>query len=103
MNMLSINGLGKILRCAFLIMLVSNTAILAQQAQVEQSQRFRTEALPRLDPTDSDDEESAFSDSPDTPGDSDLGDQLLLFEEPPYNPFLVGASFTVSALTSQKL
>ncbi len=68
----------------------------AQQSQLEQSQRFRTEALPRLDPASSEEESTSFSESPGSPGDSDLGDQLLLFEEPPYNPFNVGASFTIT-------
>lgn len=94
--MLNIKWLRERVLLSGILILLCTSAAFAQQAQVEQSQRFRAEALPRLDPDEEEDGESAsFYDSPSTPGDSDLGDQLLLFEEPPYNPFTIGASFTV--------
>ncbi len=74
--------------------------LFAQQPQVEQSQAFRNEAMLRIDEerdrVSGEQGESGFgSGAPSTPGDDDLGDQLLLYEEPQYNPFEVGASFTV--------
>jgi len=89
----------KILACFLLVYTLADwegsPSLLAQEAQIDQSRPFRSTTEPRELLKESEEEEDFFSTSPSTPGDSDLGDQVLLYEEPPYDPFQIGARFTI--------
>lgn len=76
--------------------LASPCGVLGQVPQVDQSRNFRTGIEPRSLPGQTDESnDSSLTTAPISPGDSDLGDQFLLYEEPPYNPFQIGARFTI--------